>query len=153
VASALFAAIVLLAALPWSTLLGQHAQMAQASAELAKVEAENHALVLQTESLANRATQAGLAQQDYGLVSGGETGYEVLPAPGSAPSAKMAAGQVPLDEPPVVPGSTRSEELLAGGVLAVSPRGHRAHPHRVSSAPASSGGFWSRVAHTLEFWG
>ena len=149
VASALFAALVLLVAMPWSTLVGQRAQMSSDRTQLARIEAENRALALQTRQLANRATQAGVARQEYGLVAQGQTGREVLPAPGSAPGTKVGDGEVPLDEAPVSPGSARSGELLAGGALA-------SHATSVSgrtkgAAPAS-GGFWSRVARTFEFW-
>jgi len=151
VASALFAGLVLLVAMPWSALLGQRAQLSSDSTQLARLEAENRALARQTGQLANRTTQAGVARQEYGLVASGQTGREVLPAPGSAPGTKVADGQVPLNEAPVAPGSARSEELLAGGPLESPVRSASARAKAAVTAPAP-GGFWSRVAHTFEFW-
>jgi cell division protein FtsB len=166
-AAVLFATVVLLTALPWSTLANQHAQLTSASAEVTELQAQNHALTVQARELASKATQAGLARQDYGLVEPGQKAYDILPAPGTATTAATQAGHVPLDEPPVVPGSRRSEELLGAGVGSSAPSQPSGTPDRTTTSPAhggpygtgasstdrlDEGGFWSRVAHTLEFW-
>jgi cell division protein FtsB len=161
-----FAALVLLTALPWTTLLDQHAQLTSASAQVNQLQAENQALAAQAKELSNRSTQAGLARQDYGLVEPGQKAYDILPAPGTAASKTVEAGHVPLDEPPVVPGSRRSEELLGVGV--VSAPAVNTPATATTAAKAAGGGakasgwgasdslgahgFWSRVGHSLEFW-
>jgi hypothetical protein len=161
-----FAAVVLLTALPWTTLLDQHAQLTSASTQANQLQAENLALAAQAKELSNRSTQAGLARQDYGLVKPGQKAYEILPASGKTASTALAAGHVPLNEPPVVPGSRRSEELLGVGVVSAPAVNTPAAATGAVKAPgrgaktAGSGatdslgahGFWSRVGHSLEFW-
>ena len=159
-----FAALVLLTTLPWTTLLDQHAQLASASAQVSQLQAENHALAAQARELSNKSTQAGLARQDYGLVEPGQKAYDILPAPGKAAPKAAAAGHVPLNEPPVVPGSRQSEELLGAGVIsapavntpapAATPKtvGGTAQGSAVAANPLGARSFWSRVGHSLEFW-
>jgi len=166
VGALVFAAVVLLTALPWSTLVNQHTQLTSASAQVGVLEAENHALALQARELSDKAIEAGLARQDYGLVKPGQKAYEILPAPGKKASTVITAGHVPLDEGPVVPGSRQSEELLGlGGVSAptggsLRPTGDGSvHDTGRGSGTGTGNGdslgarsFWSRVAHSLEFW-
>jgi cell division protein FtsB len=166
IVAVVFAAAVLGGALPWSTLADQHAQLSSASAQISELKAENHELAVQAGQLSNRATQAGLARQDYGLVESGQKAYDILPPAGTAASSVTGAGHVPLDEPPVVPGSRRSEALLGVDSGSVTPAGDAARTSAATVAggqhPAVPGGssadhlgarsFWSRVAHTLEFW-
>ncbi len=164
-AAVLFAAIVLLSALPWSTLLKQGSQLTTDSAEVSQLQAENRELAAQARQLANGSTQTALARQDYGLVKPGQTAYDILPPPGSTPSNATQSGHVPLNEPPVVPGSRRSEELLGVGVLgstsSAGPTSSATTSLRDRTGPAGTtevtdrpggGGFWSRVGRTLEFW-
>jgi cell division protein FtsB len=160
-AAVLFATVVLLTALPWSTLLSQHTQLSSDTAEVNQLQVENRALAAQARQLSNSATQQALARQDYGLVKPGQTAYDILPAPGSS-AATTDSGHVPLNEAPVVPGSRRSEELLDAGVVSapsssastptsagqVHAQGGRGGP----SSTGDAGGFWTRVGHTLEFW-
>jgi len=164
--AAVFAAIVLLRGLPWSTILNQKAQLSSATVEVKELQAENNALAVQAQQLAANSTQAALARQDYGLVHPGQTAYDVLPPPGPAASAAIGGGHVPLDETAVVPGSRRSEELLGAGVVGSTPAEGAAAAANgqvrteagatadggVSGAHGVSGGFWSRVVRTLEFW-
>ena len=161
-----FAAIVLLSALPWSTLMNQHAQLASDSTQVGQLQAENRALTDEARELSQSSTMAGLAREDYGMVEPGQRAYEVLPASGATVPNAIAGGHVPLDEAPVVPGSARSEELLGAGVGAITTASAAARSAAASARgvtgvtaggpppPGSSkpGGFWSRVAHTLEFW-
>jgi cell division protein FtsB len=159
-ASVLFCAIVLVSALPWSTLLNERSQLSSASAEVMALRAENRALADQARQLSNTAVQTALARQDYGLVHPGQTAYDILPPPGTTSSNAIASGHVPLDEAPVVPGSRRSEELLEAGVGGATVPGASggtagagdSGPTSSSSAGTGGGGFWSRVGHTLEFW-
>jgi hypothetical protein len=163
-AAVVFAAVVLASALPWSTLMDQHAQLASATSQVGVLQAENRALAGEARELSDASTVAGLARQDYGLVEPGQKAYDILPPPGSTAPTAVEAGHVPLDEPPVLPGSARSEKLLGAGGAGAPPPGARgatsAGAHGATTAtgqPPSgnqtgSGGFWSRVGHTLEFW-
>jgi len=165
-AALLFAAAVLLGALPWSTLTDQHAQLTSASAQVNELQAQNRTLADQARALSSKETQAGLARQDYGLVEPGQKAYEILPASGTSSSTAVQAGHVPLNEPPVVPGSRRSEQLLgvdtASSTSANSATRTSAGPGAAGRSPSSQGvtltnalgerSFWSRVVHTLEFW-
>jgi cell division protein FtsB len=159
-AAVLFCGIVLLSALPWSTLLNERSQLSSASAEVLALRAENRALADQARQLSNTSIQTALARQDYGLVHPGQTAYDILPPPGTTSSNAVASGHVPLDEAPVVPGSRRSQELLEAGVGGATVPGDAGatatDQTKGSTSRAGSrsggGGFWSRVGHTLEFW-
>jgi cell division protein FtsB len=165
-AAVLFAAIVLLSALPWSTLANQHAQLTSASAQVNELQAQNRILADQARELSSKATQAGLARQDYGLVEPGQKAYEILPASGTSSPTAHEAGHVPLNEPPVVPGSRRSEQLLGvdtvGSTSTNSTTRAPVGPGSAGRSPSAQGvtltnalgerSFVSRVVHTLEFW-
>jgi len=73
------------------------------------------------------------------------------------------SGQVPLDGPPVVPGSARSQALIgvvapAGSTSPVSATksSHGRDPTGAASAaavePPEPHSYWGRVVQTLEFW-
>lgn len=161
-----FALLVLVTSMPVSALLTQHSQISQTAVQLRRLEAQNRTLKQETTELSNPSIVADIARRDYGLVSPGSQAYEILPVPGSSASAAQTSGHVPLDEPPVVPGSARSQALLGAGALAPITAGAAS---RTSSANDSSGGasttggrgggeltpkggFWTRVADTLAFW-
>src|SRR3984957_16571135 len=74
--SVVFAPIVVLTALPWSTLLSQHTQLSSDTAEMNQLQVENRALAAQARQLSDTATQEALARQDYGLVKPGQTAYD-----------------------------------------------------------------------------
>jgi hypothetical protein len=151
----LFAGAVLLTGLPVSALLAQHRQLASTAAGLRQLQAADSSLTAQSRRLSDSGTVSGLARSDYGLVPPGQKAYVILPPPGASAAAVAGSGHVPLQGPPVVPGSAQSQALL--GVGAPGPSTSRA---RTSSArrgnPAGSaaapGSFWSRVEHALEFW-
>lgn len=165
-AAAVFAFVVVFVTMPWSVLASQHQQLSSDSSQVKELETENQALGAQAGQLADPAAAAGLARQDYGLVRPGQRAYDLLPPSGSGSSTVTDTGHVPLDQAPVVPGSPRSEALLgagAGGVVA--PASARTSASQSTgtrpvsggggarqTVPATAGGFWSRVGHTLEFW-
>ena len=161
-AAAVFAFVVVFFTLPWSVMASQHQQLASDSSQVTALESENRALSAQAGALADPAAAAGLAREDYGLVRPGQRAYAILPAAGSGSSALSNAGHVPLNQAPVVPGSPESQQLLAAGAGSVTPpaaprtSGSQSAGERSLSAPAGGqqapAGFWSRVAHTLEFW-
>lgn len=158
VASALFAGAVLLTGLPVSALLAQHKQLSATSAELEQLQASDHSLSAQSSRLSQPGTVSGLARSDYGMVPPGQKAFVILPPPGASAAAIAGSGHVPLDGPPVTPGSAQSDALLGGGVTGSGPSGHSQSGHHGSAGSAtggsarSSGSFWSRVLHTLEFW-
>ncbi|MHB8682068.1 MAG: septum formation initiator family protein [Acidimicrobiales bacterium] len=153
VGAGLFAGAVLATGMPVSALLTQHHQLSETAAALARVQAANQALSVQARHLGDPSTVSGLARTDYGMVPPGDKAYVILPPAGSSAAAIAGSGHVPLDGPPVVPGSPQSQALLGGGVPASSSsagsRSAAASPH---AGAKSGGGFWSRVLHTLEFW-
>jgi cell division protein FtsB len=164
-AAVVFAFIVVFFTMPWSVLASQHQQLSSDSSQVNQLQAENRALSAQARQLADPTAVAGLARQDYGLVRPGQRAYDILPPAGSGSTTVTDAGHVPLNQAPVVPGSRRSQELLGDGTgivtaaTAAKTSGSQTQGERSlssggapQSSPPPSGGFWSRVAHTLEFW-
>jgi cell division protein FtsB len=150
-----FAAIVLATSMPVSALLTQHSQLASTSAALDRAQAADRSLAAQAKALADGGTVSNLARTDYGLVPSGQKAYVILPPAGASASEVAGSGHVPLESPPVVPGSAQARALAGlgtgsstGGSAAGSGAGHG----RSGSHGASPVGFWTRVAHTLEFW-
>jgi len=182
IGACVFAAVVLGTSFPVSELLSQHAQLTSTERDLGGIEAQNSALGQEAKQLANPSTVANIARRDYGLVPPGSQAYEVLPAPGSAAGSGQSSGHVPLQGPPVMPGSEQSQQILSAGTGpgtgstsngtgGPASRGSASgattqagsttgavSSHKGSSASAGpgtsggAGGFWTRVVHTLEFW-
>lgn len=169
VSSVVFAAVVLGTSLPVSTLLAQHAQLSSTSKKLAGLEEQNHALQKQASQLSDPSTIADIARLDYELVAPGSQAYEIVPSSGN--STEVAGSDyIPLTGPPVVPGSAQSLRLLGAGAVTATwagsgepaassgSSGTTGRSGRASTATRaagegdSTGGFWTRVIHTLEFW-
>ena len=154
VASALFAGAVLLTGMPVSALLAQHGQLSDASGALSQLESADRALADQSQHLSQSGTISGVARAEYGMVAPGQKAYVILPPPGASAATVAGSGHVPLDGPPVAPGSAQSEALLGGGDSSDPPVTTRTSS-RHGATPAAghgSGSFWSRVVHTFEFW-
>jgi hypothetical protein len=139
--------VVLATSMPVSALLTQRKQLATTSAALARAQAADRALSAQAKALGNPGMVSGLARTDYGLVPPGTKAYVILPPEGASAAEVTNSGHVPLDGPPVVPGSERSRQLLGLSGSGSGSVGGAHGSHR--SAPVT---FWSRVARTLEFW-
>jgi hypothetical protein len=94
----------------------------------------------------------GLARHNFGFVLRGQKAYQILPPPtGSPPSNASALSEhVPLEGPPVVPGSPRAEALL--GLAATAPAASTSVSVRGSPGAAAPTGYWGRVVRSLEFW-
>lgn len=157
VASLLFAGAVLLTGLPVSALLNQRTQLSTAAADLQQLQAADRSLEAQGRRLSDPDTVSGLARGDYGMVPPGQKAFVILPPPGASPATVAGSGHVPLDGPPVVPGSAQSQALLGvGGAAPSSGTSMRAAARHTTASSAgsarSSGSFWSRVVHSLEFW-
>jgi cell division protein FtsB len=152
--AALFAVAVLSTGMPVSALLTQHRQLSSSSASLARLQAEDAALSAEAKGLTDPNTVSGLARSDYGLVPPGQKAYVVLPPSGASPSAVAGSGHVPLEGPPVVPGSAQSQALLGLGTTSTTAPApnHSATGHGAPVASSTGGGFWHRVLRTLEFW-
>ena len=156
--SALFAGAVLLTGLPVSSLLAQRQQLAGASAQLRQLQAADQSLAAQSRRLTDPTDVSGLARTAYGLVPPGQKAYVILPPPGASPSAVAGSGHVPLEGPPVVPGSAQSQALLGVGPAGPTAGASQGRPARGTARAGSSGSaiaggsFWSRVVRTLEFW-
>jgi hypothetical protein len=160
--------VVLASAMPLSALMAQHQQLASSTSQIERLRVENRSLGDEARQLSDAAAVAGLARRDYGLVAAGQKAYDILPPPGAQEPTAADSGHVPLEEPPVVPGSSRSQELLGIGGDASAPSGVAAPDRGAAHVPAGTqtsagggvgatgdadtGGFWSRVTHTLEFW-
>ncbi len=148
--AALFAVVVLATSMPIGNLLSQRQQLRSSSAELARLHAENSLLSHEAHQLSNTATVDALARSVYGLVPPGSKAYDILPASSASGSTSPAAGNaVPLEGPPVVPGSKESQALLG-----VDPGGFQwpAVTSAASVGSSSGPGYWSRVLSNLEFW-
>jgi hypothetical protein len=164
VGAAVFAVAVLATSMPVSALLSQNQALATTSAQVNQVKAQNQALAQEAARLGNTSTVDNLARGDFGFVQPGQKAYDVLPAAGAPAASASLSGHVPLDGPPVVPGSAQSENLLGGGADPVSALPGSASPTTTtgtggSGSKAGSGSktgsgpdFWSRLAGTLEFW-
>lgn len=133
IAAAIFALLTFATGFPLATLLRQRGEIAGAAKELQRVEARNSLLQRQVHSLSTKQTLIGIARRDYGLVFEGERAIVILPGK-NGPSS--AAGELTPDQLPAsdfVPSAATTWEVSG-------------------AAPAHGAGFWSRVAHHLEFW-
>ena len=171
----IFAVIVLATSLPVSELLHQRQTLSSTARQVATLQAQNRALARETRQLSDPSTVAGIARRDYGLVAPGSQAYEILPTSGASTTSGQSSGHVPLDGPPVVPGSALSQEILGAGTAlgglnatgqikpasAGSATGAKAARGGAGTSAGSAGtglsatpagGFWTRVEHTLEFW-
>lgn len=165
VVSAAFAAVVLGTSFPASGLLSDHRQLASADAAMHRLKAENSALAQEKQQLNSKAEIHSLARQDYQLVDPGQTAYNVLPPtsqstkngssgvtgdPGSQPvvAPANAAGMSP--DPDVPTTSTTSPPASGAQAPASSGSGSATTP--TTKPSDTSGGFWSRTLHSLEFW-
>jgi cell division protein FtsB len=153
----LVASLVLLTSFPISGLLSQRSAISGTAQEITTLQNQNAALASQASALANPSTVNNLARHDYGFVRNGQRAYNVLPSSTGSGSGSSESGQVPLNGPPVVPGSARSQALV--GVVAPAPTGTGPHASTNVGGGDSGGtsnaeprGYWARVVRSLEFW-
>jgi cell division protein FtsB len=152
------AALILLTSFPLAGVLSQRSALSSTARQLNAVQAENQSLGRQASQLAAPSTLNDLARHDFGFVPKGQRAYNVLPSSspsGSGSSSSLGPDQVPLNGPPVVPGSARSQALIgvaaAGGAPAPRPTDgtSAAAGSALSGEPRS---YWGRVVRSLEFW-
>ena len=155
--AALLSVVVLATSFPLSELLTQRGQLTSDAGQLATLQQQDAALTRQVAQLRKPSTIEGLARQDYGLVRPGQKTYTILPPSTGSSPVTSGSDHVPLDGPPVVPGSVRAQQLN-GVPPAASPRSHSGRDGRTTGARSGDGstapppGFWSRVVRNLEFW-
>lgn len=166
VVSAAFAAVVLGTSFPASGLLSDHRQLASADAAVHRLKVENSALAQENQQLNSKAEIHSLARQDYQLVDPGQTAYNVLPPtsqstkngssvvtgdPGSQPlvAPANAAGMSP---DPNVPTTSTTTPPAVGAQTPASSGSGSATSTPTTKPSGTSGGFWSRTLHSLEFW-
>ena len=163
-AAAVVAALVLATSFPFSSLLGQRQQLSVAQGQVDRLTSENRALSSEVLRLGDPATVAAIARADYGFVQPGQKAYDILPTAGAPLTSGADSGHVPLEGPPVSPGSAQSQTLLDAGAGATAggsavggaPAGSAdpgSHAKGANGrAPSSGTGLWGRVLRTLEFW-
>jgi hypothetical protein len=149
------AAVVLVTSFPLSVLLGQHRQLSAEAAQLSSIQHQNSLLAEQRLQLNSNAEVKRLARQNYQLVEPGQALYLILPPAGqstsSTPGASLAGDPAnqPLVAPSQAPNMSPDPGLPATDIPASAGEAGQ------SSRPVptrSSGGFWSRVGSTLQFW-
>ena len=118
---------------PFSTLLGQSAQLSATSQQIAAIQHQSRDLSIQQKLLSTTEAEALLAREEYQLVRPGQRLIQIL---NNNLSGSQATGD-PGFQPLVSPSN-------AAGLLPVDP----------STPPSTvhSPGLWSRVVRTLEFW-
>ncbi len=156
------ASVVLLTSFPLEGLLAQRAELSSTGRELNSVNAQNEALTRQVSVLGETTTINDLARLDYGFVRRGQRAYDILPSSSPTGSALSASGLVPLDGPPVVPGSARSEALIgvadptgaptSSGTVRTHSAGTRGALGASADEPPEPHSYWGRVVRSLEFW-
>jgi cell division protein FtsB len=149
------AAVVLVTSFPLSVLLGQHRQMSAEAAQLSSVQHQNSLLGEQRLQLNSNAEVKRLARQNYQLVEPGQTLYLILPPAGKSElstSGASAAGD-PANQPLVAPAQAPNMSPDPGLPATIVPATSGAGGQTSTTAVAKpSGGFWSRVGSTLQFW-
>ncbi len=156
-----FSALVLVSSFPLSSLVDQRGQLASAQAQAHLLTAENGSLSAEANRLNDPATIAAIARADYGFVEPGQKAYDILPTPGAPLTGSVESGHVPLEIPPVAPGSAESEVLLDTGAASDAASGAASGIADTASGASSPGpqgsgatgsSVWDRIAHSLEFW-
>jgi cell division protein FtsB len=164
VGAVMASAIVLFAWFPAGSLISQRSNLHGTEAELNALHAQDSALAQESKNLSDAGEIGRIAREQYQLVSPGQQSYEVLPPSGATAAGTPYAGD-PGSDGPVTPSATA--ELPPGGVTtttttttptasatATNPAGSGEHTDDThpNAASTSSGGFASRVLHSLEFW-
>jgi cell division protein FtsB len=131
---ALVSALALVAVwFPFSTLLGQSAQLDATTRQIALLHRQSESLDRQRAAMSSKQATTMLAREEYQLVEPGQRIIQVL----SGTGAGTGSGD-PGDQRLVDPAN-------AAGLLPAT-------PSDPSGAHAARSGFWSRVVRTLEFW-
>ena len=152
-------AIVLFAWFPAGSLLSQRTNLHGTEAELHTLQAQDSALAQENKNLSDGGEIGRIAREQYQLVSPGQQAYEVLPPAGSTATGVPYAGDpgsvgpvTPSATPELPPGGVTTTTTTAPGATAAAAADQHASDAHGSSPSTSSGGFVSRMVHSLEFW-
>jgi cell division protein FtsB len=126
--------------LPLGELLAQRGQIAVASRQLAVVDQRNAQLSAENRALAQPATVAAIAHQDYGLVHPGQLAYVILPAANDRGEGVL--GRVSISRSQMVSSDAAALTGIAPAAAATPSAG-------AGAGPAS---LLSRTLDHLEFW-
>jgi len=149
------AAVVLVTSFPLSVLLGQHRQLSAAASQLSSIRHQNNLLAEQRQQLNSDAEVKRLARQNYQLVEPGQALYLILPPAGRSTSSTPGATSAgdPANQPLVAPAQAPNMSPDPGLPTTSVPASTSAvGPASTTAAAKPSGGFWSRVGSTLQFW-
>ena len=149
------AAVVLVTSFPLPVLLGQHRQMSAAAAQLSSIQHQNRLLAEQRLQLNSNAEVRRLARQNYQLVEPGQALYLILPPAGRSTPLTAGASSAgdPANQPLVAPAQAPNMSPDPGLPKTYVPTSTGAVGQTSTTAGAKpSGGFWSRVGSTLQFW-
>ncbi len=151
-------AIILFAWFPAGSLLSQRTNLHGTEAELHTLHAQDSALAQENKNLSDGGEIGRIAREQYQLVSPGQQAYEVLPPSGSTTSGVPYAGDpgsvgpvTPSATPELPPGGVTTTTTTTPGATTAAAHQHASDAHG-SSPSTSSGGFVSRMVHSLEFW-
>ena len=153
--AALAAFVILATSFPLTVLYGQHRQLSAAAAQLSRLTHANALLAEQQQQLNSNAEVERLAQQNYQLVQPGRSLFVILPPAGTAvtapgsPTTGDPADQ-PLVSPAQAPNMAPDPGLPQTPTVASGTSSPAATTPPTATRPA--GGFWSRIAGSLEFW-
>ena len=148
------AVVVLVSSFPLSVLLGQHRQLSAEAAQLSSIQHQNSLLAEQRLQLNSNAEVKRLARQNYQLVEPGQALYLILPPAGQTTSSTPGAPTAgdPANQPLVAPAQAPNMSPDPG-LPATAPPASPGTGGSISTVPTKpSGGFWSRVGSTLQFW-
>jgi len=151
--AAVAAAAILATSFPLSDLIGQHRQVSAEAAELSALQRQGNLLAQQRQQLNSNAEVKRLARQNYQLVEPGQALYDILPPAGQTTSVAPGAPSAgdPANQPLVTPSQAPNMSPDPGLPTTTVPSSTTA-PTSPSTTSQSTGGFWSRVGSTLEFW-
>jgi len=148
-ASAVIAAVILVAWFPAGALIDQRRTVTSAAATLSQLKQEDRALSAESKNLSTSTEIARIARQQFQLVPLGEQAYQVLPPAGTAGGATDPYSGDPGLSAPVSPSAAL--ELPPGSLPAEQATGATSKA-KATSVAASSPDLLTRVLHTLEFW-
>lgn len=161
VLAAAFGVVVLVTQLPVHAILKQRADEARTAATVRRLARQNRFLSSQAAALTNPSTVQALAHSEFDYVHPGQKAYDVVPPSGGASVGSTGTGHVQLGQPVIAPGSAASAAAIGalgasigdssgGGLPSTGSTGGGQSATGAGTAP--SGGFWTRMVHTFEFW-
>jgi cell division protein FtsB len=148
-------ALMLVAWFPFTSLLNQHRQLSQASAELSSLKAQDQALAHEQSALTSTADVTRLAREQYQLLEPGQRLVQVLP-PSGTPS-QSGTGQAPFPGDPGLtkPVAPSAVALLPSAITTTTTQPAGSSSSASSHAKASGSakpGLVQRILSTLSFW-